>query len=47
MTKAGRSNCKLDTTKLVGKLREYGVEVPEVHEAYEQCFRRMAANGTK
>jgi 3,5-epimerase/4-reductase len=45
--KAGRSNCKLDTTKLVKKLREYGVEVPEVHEAYEQCFVRMAANGTK
>jgi 3,5-epimerase/4-reductase len=45
--KAGRSNCKLDTTKLVERLREYGVEVPEVHEAYEQCFARMAANGAK
>ena len=45
--KAGRSNCKLDTTKLVEKLMEYGVEVPEVHEAYEQCFVRMAANRTK
>jgi 3,5-epimerase/4-reductase len=45
--KAGRSNCKLDTTKLVKKLREYGAEVPEVHDAYEQCFVRMAANGTK
>jgi len=45
--KAGRSNCKLDTTKLVKKLREYGMEVLEVHEAYEQCFMRMAAKGTK
>jgi 3,5-epimerase/4-reductase len=44
--KTGRSNCKLDTTKLVEKMREYGLEVPEVHEAYEQCFLRMAANGT-
>jgi len=40
--KAGRSNCKLDTTKLITKLKEYGYEVPEVHEAYAQCFQRMA-----
>jgi 3,5-epimerase/4-reductase len=45
--KAGRSNCKLDTTKLVEKMREYGLDVPEVHEAYEACFLRMAANGTR
>ena len=45
--KAGRSNCELDTTKLVNKLKEYNFEVPEVHEAYEQCFIRMAENGTK
>jgi 3,5-epimerase/4-reductase len=45
--KAGRSNCKLDTTKLVKKLREYGYEVPEVHEAYKLCFERMKAGGTK
>ena len=32
----------LDTTKLVEKLEEYGIEVPEVHEAYEKCFVRMA-----
>jgi 3,5-epimerase/4-reductase len=45
--KAARSNCKLDTSKLEEKMREYGVEVPEVHEAYEQCFIRMAANGVR
>ena len=42
--KAGRSNCKLDTTKLEEKLREYAYVVPEVHEAYEACFRRLVAN---
>ncbi|KAI9816922.1 MAG: hypothetical protein M1827_001567 [Pycnora praestabilis] len=45
--KAGRSNCKLDTAKLVNKLKEYGYEVPEVHVAYEECFKRMSANGEK
>ncbi|KAI9745066.1 MAG: hypothetical protein M1818_001344 [Claussenomyces sp. TS43310] len=45
--KAGRSNCELDTTKLINKLKEYNYEVPEIHEAYAQCFQRMAANGTK
>src|SRR6201996_3335227 len=45
--KAGRSNCLLDTTKLVNKLAEYGYKVPEVHEAYEQCFIRMAKNEAK
>ncbi|KAI6247066.1 Bifunctional dTDP-4-dehydrorhamnose 3,5-epimerase/dTDP-4-dehydrorhamnose reductase [Erysiphe necator] len=44
--KAGRSNCKLDTNKLVNKLREYNYEIREVHEAYEACFQRMAAAGT-
>jgi 3,5-epimerase/4-reductase len=42
--KAGRSNCELDTTKLVNKLRELGIEIPEVHVAYENCFKRMAKN---
>ncbi|KAJ9663850.1 hypothetical protein H2198_000610 [Neophaeococcomyces mojaviensis] len=42
--KAGRSNCALDTTKLESKLREYGMEVPEIHVAYENCFKRMAEN---
>lgn len=45
--KAGRSNCMLDTTKLINKLKEYNYEVPEVHAAYEQCFIRMAAGGEK
>lgn len=45
--KAGRSNCKLDTTKLVSKLKEYNYEVPEIHEAYAQCFQRMAAAGVQ
>lgn len=44
--KAGRSNCKLDTSKLEKKLAEYGYVVPEIHEAYAQCFQRMAQNGT-
>jgi hypothetical protein len=47
VVKAGRSNCTLDTSKLVEKMREFGIEVPEVHDAYERCFIRMAANGTK
>ncbi|RPB21627.1 NAD(P)-binding protein [Terfezia boudieri ATCC MYA-4762] len=45
--KAGRSNCKLDVTKLVNKLKEYNYEVPEVHDAYEACFKRMAAAGIR
>jgi len=45
--KAGRSNCKLDTTKIIKKLKEYNYEVPEVHEAYAQCFQRMAKAGVK
>jgi len=43
--KAGRSNCLLDVTKLVNKLKEYNYEIPEIHEAYAQCFIRMAKNG--
>ncbi|KAL2757029.1 hypothetical protein ACRALDRAFT_1081048 [Sodiomyces alcalophilus JCM 7366] len=43
--KAGRSNCMLDTTKLTKKLKEYGYEVPEIHEAYRACFERMKAAG--
>jgi 3,5-epimerase/4-reductase len=45
--KAGRSNCKLDTSKLVKKLEEYKFEVSEIHEAYAQCFQRMAKAGVK
>ena len=43
--KAGRSNCKLDTEKLVGKLKDYNYDLPEVHVAYRQCFQRMVENG--
>lgn len=45
--RAGRSNCKLDTTKLMAKLGEYGYEVPEIHEAYRRCFARMKAAGVE
>lgn len=46
--KAGRSNCKLDTTKLTEKMKEYNYEVLDVHKAYEACFKRMvAARGKK
>ncbi|KAK0611068.1 hypothetical protein B0T14DRAFT_440545 [Immersiella caudata] len=45
--KAGRSNCKLDTSKLTTKLREFGYEVPEIHDAYRLCFERMKASGIK
>ncbi|KAL7799466.1 hypothetical protein V8C43DRAFT_328113 [Trichoderma afarasin] len=45
--KAGRSNCTLDTTKLVAKLGEYNYGIPEIHEAYKRCFKRMKAAGIK
>lgn len=45
--KAGRSNCTLDTTKLVAKLEEYKYGIPEIHEAYKRCFKRMKAAGIK
>lgn len=45
--KAGRSNCTLDATKLVSKLGEYKYEIPEIHEAYEECFKRMKASGVQ
>jgi 3,5-epimerase/4-reductase len=45
--KAGRSNCLLDTTKLENKAKEYGIEIPEVHEAYKNCFERMKAAGVQ
>lgn len=40
--KAGRSNCELDTTKLVKSLAALGVSVPEIHESYVGVFQRMA-----
>lgn len=45
--KAGRSNCELDTSKLIAKLKGYGYHVTEIHEAYKQCFERMKAAGIK
>ncbi|KAF5253912.1 hypothetical protein FANTH_1237 [Fusarium anthophilum] len=45
--KAGRSNCQLDSTKLVKKMKGYGYEIPEIHDAYRQCFERMKAAGVQ
>lgn len=45
--KAGRSNCELDTEKLTNKLKEHDLKIPEVHDAYEQCFKRMVQNGVE
>lgn len=45
--KAGRSNCKLSTSKLEAKLREYDYVVPEVRDAYRRCFKRMRAGGIR
>ncbi|KAF7193557.1 Bifunctional dTDP-4-dehydrorhamnose 3,5-epimerase/dTDP-4-dehydrorhamnose reductase [Pseudocercospora fuligena] len=45
--KAGRSNCMLDTSKLEGKAKSYGLAIPEVHEAYRSCFQRMKAAGVE
>jgi 3,5-epimerase/4-reductase len=42
--KAGRSNCELDSTKLVTRMNELGVEVPDVGKAYRECFQRMTLN---
>lgn len=44
---AERSNCELDTTKLMGLVERYRCEgvdvyVPEIREAYRVCFERMA-----
>lgn len=45
--KAGRSNCALDPSKLLDTLHDLGYDevIPDVHVAYERCFRRMVANG--
>ncbi|KAI6888472.1 hypothetical protein KC360_g1863 [Hortaea werneckii] len=44
--KAGRSNCELDASKLMGIVKRYQAEgwegeVPEIHVAYRRCFERM------
>lgn len=40
-----RSNCRLDSTKLVERLREYGYEVLHVDVAIEQAFEAMREAG--
>lgn len=40
--KAGRSNNTLDHTKLVSSVPE--MEIPEIHVAVENCFKRMRVN---
>ena len=40
--KAGRSNNTLDHTKLVASVPE--MEIPEIHVAVENCFKRMRVN---
>jgi dTDP-4-dehydrorhamnose reductase len=43
--KAGRSNCELDSTKLVRRMKETGgPHVPDVRTAYVESFERMRAN---
>jgi 3,5-epimerase/4-reductase len=44
--KAARSNNELDTTKLMRDMPE-GIEINEIHKAYELCFQRMKENLTK
>lgn len=43
--KAPRSNCSLDSSKLVNKLREYDYEILDVHTAMDQAFASMKAAG--
>ena len=45
--KAGRSNCELNSDKLAKRMKDFGVEVKDVHTAYDECFQRMKANGVK
>ena len=44
VVKADRSNCELDSSNLVEKAKQYGLKVPEIHEAYRACFERMKKN---
>jgi 3,5-epimerase/4-reductase len=44
--KAPRSNNELDTTKLFRDMPE-GIEINEIHKAYDLCFQRMKENLTK
>lgn len=45
--KAGRSNCELDNSKLIKTLERYDYNVPEIHQAYRECFNRMLKHGIK
>jgi 3,5-epimerase/4-reductase len=45
--KAGRSNCELDSGKLMKTLGKYNYTIPVVHDAYRQCFHRMVAGGVQ
>lgn len=38
---AKRSNNELDATKLNAALKKLGCPVPEIHDAFRQCFERM------
>jgi 3,5-epimerase/4-reductase len=42
--KAGRSNCELNMDKLVNRMMELGVHVPDVRTDYRACFLRMKLN---
>ena len=47
--KADRSNCELDSSKLIERVKQYVAEgyeldVPEIHEAYQRSMSRMKAN---
>lgn len=47
--KADRSNCELDSSKLMAKIQQYidegyELEVSEIHDAYRGCFERMVAD---
>ena len=41
---AGRSNNELDSTKLVEKCKELGLEVPPIQESIVHVFERMRVN---
>lgn len=47
---ADRSNCWLDSSKLMEKVEQYqseglDVEVPEIREAYRRCFEELKMSG--
>ena len=49
VVKADRSNCELDSSKLMNLVKRcqghgHELEVPEIHQAYRNCFERMKMN---